>query len=178
LAGAHALFTQSPFDFERWAVSLVRGTPNAKQVGDRGSDGVIRFSTGPKSTAKSIVSVKGGKQLAPTMVRDLEGVVAKTSDAEMGVLITLHHATKGMRDAAATGGSFHDAFGNPYPKIQLLSIEEILAGARPTMPPVIAPYTDALKRVAAQEQLAFGVDEAESLPAEIDVAPGLAADSE
>ncbi len=178
LASAHALFARSPFDFERWAVSLVRGTPNAKQVGDRGSDGIIRFSTGAKTSARAIVSVKGGKQLAPTMVRDLEGVVAKTDEAEMGVLVTLHPATKGMRDAAATGGTYRDAFGNAYPKIQILSVEEILTGAKPSMPPVIAPYTEALRRIVPQEQLTFGIDEAESLPAEVDVAPDLAADSE
>jgi SAM-dependent methyltransferase len=36
---ARALFAASAFDFERWAVSLVDGTPNEKQVGDRGIDG-------------------------------------------------------------------------------------------------------------------------------------------
>lgn len=39
LAGAHALFAHNHFDFERWAVSLVHGQPNQKQVGDKGSDG-------------------------------------------------------------------------------------------------------------------------------------------
>jgi DNA methylase/NACHT-associated inactive restriction endonuclease len=178
LASAHDLFERSAFDFERWAVSLVRGTPNAKQVGDRGSDGVIRFSTGEKTRAKAIVSVKGGKQLTPSMVRDLEGVVAKTKEVEMGVLITLHNATKGMRDAAATGGTYRDHFGNAYPKIQIFSVEEILSGARCQMPPVIAPYTEARKRAPADEQLAFGIDEADDLPAEVGVAPDAAEDAE
>lgn len=66
----------------------------------------MRFATGDRSRANAVVSVKGGRQLAPGMVRDLEGVVSKTKDAEMGLLITLHQATKGMRDAAATGGSY------------------------------------------------------------------------
>jgi len=178
LASAHSLFSRSPFDFERWAVSLVRGTPNTRQVGDRGSDGVIRFATGQKTRAKAIVSVKGGKQLTPSMVRDLEGVVSKSKDVEMGVFISLHPATKGMRDAAATGGTYRDAFDNAYPKIQILSVEEILSGKRPQMPPVVAPYTDAKKRATAVEQLAFGIDEADDLPAEIGVAPDAAEDVE
>lgn len=98
LESAHDLFHRSPFDFERWAVSLVRGTPNAKQVADKGSDGVIRFVTSRKGRAKAIVSVKGGKQLTPGMVRDLEGVVSKTKDVEMGVLITLHPSTNPLRN--------------------------------------------------------------------------------
>ncbi|MHA6781896.1 DNA methyltransferase [Pseudonocardia saturnea] len=179
LSGAHALFARSPFDFERWAVSLVRGTPNAKQVGDRGSDGIIRFVTGRKSNSRAIVSVKGGRQLAPTMVRDLEGVVAKTSSAEIGILITLHPTTKGMRDAAATGGTYRDWVGNTYPKIQLFSIEELLSGAKPKMPPVIPPYTEAQKRVEPEgQQLAFGIDEADDLPSEVGVVPDLMEESE
>ncbi len=43
-ASALALFSRSPFDFERWAVSLVNGQPNQKQVGDKGIDGVARFA--------------------------------------------------------------------------------------------------------------------------------------
>jgi DNA modification methylase len=171
LAGAHDLFHHSPFDFERWAVSLVRGTPNAKQVGDKGSDGVIGFVTGKKSRARAVVSVKGGRQLTPSMVRDLEGVVAKTKGAEMGVLITLHPSTKGMRDAAATGGTYRDWVGNSYAKIQIISIEELLGGKKLSMPPVIPPYTEAQKKVVIAQQLAFGIDEDEDMPAEAEVMP-------
>lgn len=155
LAAAHALFAKSAFDFERWAVSLVRGTPNEKQVGDRGIDGVIRFATGRKTRAKAIVSVKGGKQLAPSMVRDLEGVVGKTRDAEVGLLITLHTPTKGMRDAAATSGVYVDPFGNHHARVQMLTVEELLAGTRPSLPPVVPPYTEARKRTDAGHQLSF-----------------------
>ncbi|MFC8854807.1 DNA methyltransferase [Streptomyces sp. NPDC057144] len=152
LAGAHALFAKSPFDFERWAVSLVRGTPNQKQVADKGSDGVVVFATGKKTRAKAIVSVKGGKGLTPSMVRDLEGVVAKTKKAEIGILITLHRSTKGMREAANTSGSYTDWVGNKYPKIQILSVEELLSGKRPKLPPVVPPYIEAKKRVDTGDQ--------------------------
>lgn len=152
LAAAHALFTASHLDFERWAVSLVRGTPNERQVGDKGKDGVIRFATGRKSRASAIVSVKGGKQLAPTMVRDLEGVVAKTKDAEVGVLVTLHSATKGMRDAAATSGYYIDPFGSRHPRIQIVSVEELLHGKQLSLPPIIPPYTEARRRAIDNSQ--------------------------
>lgn len=157
LAAAHALNQRSPFEFERWAVSLVRGTPNEKQVGDRGKDGVIRFVTGKKSTATAIVSVKGGQQLVPAMVRELEGVVSKTKGAEAGVLITLYKPTKGMREAASTAGTYTDPWGNHYPKIQLRTVEELFAGLKVDLPPIVPPYHEA-RRMAPDtgEQLTLG----------------------
>lgn len=49
LDGAQALFQDSAFDFERWAVSLVGAQPNEKQVGDRGIDGVGRLQLTQKA---------------------------------------------------------------------------------------------------------------------------------
>lgn len=144
LAAAHALFDRNPFDFERWAVSLVRGTPNAKQVGDRGMDGIVRFYRGRKERpGKVVVSVKGGKQLHPSMVRDLEGTVAHDKDLSGGILITLWGPTKGMRQAAETAGTYNDPAGNPMPTVQLITVEELLRGKRPTVPMVIPPYAEA-----------------------------------
>jgi restriction endonuclease len=76
LAGAQALFQHSPFDFERWAVSLINAQPNEKQVGDHGVDGVARFPADAKGGFRQIlVSVKGGKMFGPQFVRDLLGTV-------------------------------------------------------------------------------------------------------
>jgi SAM-dependent methyltransferase len=79
LASASALFAQSAFDFERWAVSLIGAEPNQKQVGDKGIDGVARFPMGTKGQlGRVLVSVKGGKisirvwfaiSAAPSMLR-------------------------------------------------------------------------------------------------------------
>jgi len=155
LESAHDLFNRSPFDFERWAVSLVRGTPNEKQVADKGRDGYVTFATGKKSRAKAIVSVKGGKNLNPSMVNALEGVVSKAADAELGILITLHQSTRGMRQAAATSGYWQDWVGNSYPRIQIVSVAELLAGKKVFTPPVIPPYTEARRRELVSEQLAL-----------------------
>ncbi|MGQ1799164.1 site-specific DNA-methyltransferase, partial [Kocuria oceani] len=43
IQSAQSLFDRSPFDFERWAVSMLHAQPNEKQVGDKGIDGVRRF---------------------------------------------------------------------------------------------------------------------------------------
>lgn len=153
---AQALFDRSPFEFERWAVSLLDAQPNERQVGDRGIDGVIRYAADGKGKLdRVLVSVKGGKQLGPQMVRDLIGTVA-SNNASGGVLVTLQAPTKGMIDAARRSGLFrHDRHGRTYPKVQLISVPELLKGRRPELPPVILPYVQARKRRIDSQQQAF-----------------------
>ncbi len=155
VGGARALFQQSPFEFERWAVSLVDGTPNEKQVGDRGVDGVVRFPLdGKNSTGRVLISVKGGKQLNPAMVRDLGGTVEAQKDALMGIIITLEPPTKGMVEAVNHSGTFvHELTGATYPRLQAMTIAELLQGASPSMPTPYVPYLQARKFVEAPPKL-------------------------
>ncbi|MGV0633052.1 DNA methyltransferase [Mycolicibacillus trivialis] len=157
LAAAHDLFEHDPLEFERWAVSLVRGTPNTKQVGDRGIDGIIRYYRGKrKKPGRIAVSVKGGKQLNPQMVRDLAGVIATDDTIDGGVLVTRFSPTRGMTAAAAEAGSYTDTVGNPYPKIQLFTVEELLNGVKPSSPIVIPAYSEARPVEEVVEQLDLG----------------------
>lgn len=149
VAAAQALFDKNPFDFERWAVSLVNGQPNQKQVGDKGSDGVVRFWLNKVDLGEAIVSVKGGKHLNPGMVQALDGAVNQLG-AEMGIFVCLGKPTKGMRDVANKSGSFtYELSGAKYPRIQVLTIAELLTGKRPQMPTPINPYKKA-KRASGQ----------------------------
>lgn len=154
LDSAQALFEANPFDFERWAVSLVSGQPNEKQVGDRGVDGVIRFPLDNKSMGRALVSVKGGRQLNPSMVRDLIGTV-DGQRAEMGLLITMGPITRGMIEALNRSGSYiWPVNQRRYPKVQAVTVEELLAGHKPDLPTAILPYVKA--RAYAGEQLSLG----------------------
>lgn len=157
MGGAQALFNANPFDFERWAVSMVYGQPNQKQVGDKGIDGVIRFPLASKgAVGEALISVKGGKQINPSMVRDLVGTV-KTRNAEMGVLITLAKPTKGMMDAANHAGTYEwPVNGQTYPKIQIVTVQELLDGKRIDMPPSLTPYIQATRQQAATQQMKLG----------------------
>lgn len=149
VSGARALFDRSPFDFERWAVSLVNGQPNQKQVGDKGVDGVIRFplDSAAKSIGRALVSVKGGKSPGPTAVRDLAGTV-EAHQAQMGVLVTLEPPTRGMIDAAHHAGIYTWPYnGHTYPKVQLITVAELLAGDRPDAPMSLMPYVEAKGQV-------------------------------
>jgi hypothetical protein len=156
MAGAHALFDRSPFDFERWAVSRVNGTPNEKQVGDKGVDGVVRFFTDTKGhTGRVLVSVKGGKTVGPQFVRDLIGTV-QTQRAEMGGLITLSSYTRGMKDAIDHAGTYHWPInGQLFPKAQITTVADLLGGKKFNAPPSLLPYIPADRYSVNFEQLAL-----------------------
>jgi len=147
---ADALFERNPFDFERWAVSMVNGQPNDKQVGDRGVDGRIRYDAGTDATGIAVVSVKGGQQLNPAMVRDLAGTMGH-ENSNMGVLVTRYAPTRGMMDAAKSSGTYQlPKTLNKYPKIQMITVAELLEGKRPNMPPVYLPYIKAKRKPDAE----------------------------
>ncbi|TFC84498.1 DNA methyltransferase [Cryobacterium sp. TMT3-29-2] len=148
-AAAQALFLKNPFDFERWAVSQVGAQPNAKQVGDKGIDGVARFPIDSKTTGRVLVSVKGGKTINPSMARDLEGTLAQQK-AELGVLIVQSPVTKGIQEVADKSGSYkHPNTGQSYPRIQVITVAELLAGKLPNMPGTYLPYIAAAKAPSA-----------------------------
>lgn len=153
LGGARKLFAKSPLEFERWAVSMINAEPNEKQVGDKGIDGVARFPLGGRGKiGKLLVSVKGGKVISPSMVRDLSGTV-EAHKAQMGVLITLSPATKGVIDAINHGGVFtHPANGQKYPRLQHITVADLLKKKRPQVPPTFLPYIAAQRNPVTLEQ--------------------------
>lgn len=159
MQSAQKLFDRSPFDFERWAVSQLHAQPNEKQVGDKGVDGVRRFIIDQKTVGKVLVSVKGGKSVPPTFVRDLAGTVASARDAQLGVLITLNDSlTRGSQEVIDTSGVWtHPANGQDFPVLQHISVRDLLDGKRPDLPTALAPYVSAQRGVAAIDQgLLFG----------------------
>ena len=52
----------------------------------------------------------------------------------MGVLISMHPNTQPMRAEAADAGSYESPWGK-HPKIQLLTVTDLLKGVRIDMPP-------------------------------------------
>lgn len=158
--GAQSLFNTSHFEFERWAVSLVDGEPKDRPGGDKGVDGIARFPVAKKgSPGRVIISVKGGASLTPGFVRDLDGTVSGHK-AEMGLLITLHEPTDGMRDTANHLGNYTwPVTGREYRRIQIVTIAELLSGKPPDLPPLLAPYIQAKRAHSPLEQLALGDDD-------------------
>lgn len=147
LEGAVALFRRSPFEFERWAVGLVWGQPNERQVGDRGVDGVVRFPLSRRDRGRALVSVKGGAS-NPGHVRDLIGTL-QSQRAELGLFVCMNPPTRGMIEAANQSGSWeHPANHQRFPRVQILTVAELLRGNRPNMPPAENPYYAARRTIA------------------------------
>ncbi|MBA3569946.1 MAG: hypothetical protein H0W28_11510 [Pyrinomonadaceae bacterium] len=155
--GAKALFVKSSKNFEMWAVRQIGGRPQPKMGGDEGIDGVIRFYIDGRDWGTVLVSVKGGDSLNPSMVRDLVGTVRKDR-AEMGILITRAKPTEGMYKTAIKDGSYKwPGTGQDYPRIQIVTVDDLLAGRRPQMPPIHGTYAEAPRAVKGQgEQLELG----------------------
>ncbi|QQO39663.1 DNA methyltransferase [Streptomyces phage Werner] len=151
ISGAQSLFRRSPFEFERWCVMMLDGQPNEKQVGDRGIDGVIRFPVdGKGGSDRVLVSVKGGAT-NPGHVRDLVGTV-ESQRAAMGVFVCMNEPTKGMVEAANHSGAYnHPANGQRYPKVQIISVKDLINGKRPNMPTALLPYFQAQRRYGEEQ---------------------------
>jgi len=136
---AAALAEADKHQFEWWALDLVHARPaDPKKGADRGIDGRIYFHDEPVGgqTKQIIVSVKGGTVHA-SHIRDLVGTVQR-ENAALGVLVTLLEPTEPMRREAASAG-FYAAPWDPnlqVPKIQILTIAELLAGKRIDYNPV------------------------------------------
>jgi hypothetical protein len=93
--------------------------------------------------------VKGGRTVTPQVVRDLIGTV-ETQKAQMGVLISFADPTRGVLDAADHGGTYQWPVNRQvFPRVQVITVAELLRSTRPNMPPVLMPYIPA-SRVSAQ----------------------------
>jgi site-specific DNA-methyltransferase (adenine-specific) len=140
LAGARALALDSAnngrYQFQWWALSLVGAQPEgeAKKGADRGIDGRIAYLEADGSRHQVVVSVKSG-HVSVDQVRDL-GHVIDREGAAIGVLLTLEPPSGPMRKEALGKGTVTSAWtGQAYDRLQILTIEELLHGARIAMPP-------------------------------------------
>jgi len=137
LPDAQALAESDPYQFQWWALGLVGARPiDQKKGADKGIDGKIIFQgEKPGEFETVILSVKAGNTGA-AHVRDLKGTVEREK-AAIGVLISMEEPTKPMHTEAVTAGFFESkTWGKKYPKIQLLTIAELLAGKKIDMPPI------------------------------------------
>jgi hypothetical protein len=137
---AATLAKQDRYQFQWWALDLVGACPvseERKKGADKGIDGRLYFFDEPSAPAKSkaiIFSVKSGS-VGPADVREL-GFVVGRERAAIGVLVTLEEPTAAMRADATSAGHYVAPFGGKKcPKLQILTIEQLLGGQTVQMPP-------------------------------------------
>jgi len=142
LSGAQQLASEDRYQFQWWALSLIEARPlggignskTGKKGSDRGIDGAINFLDDRKFGLKrAIVQVKSG-HVNSGMIRDLKGTIER-EQAAIGIFITLESSTREMDTEAVTAGSYHsEIWDRDYPRIQILSIEQLLNGAEVKLP--------------------------------------------
>ena len=137
LPGAESLALHDRYQFEWWALGLVDARParDRKKGADAGIDGYINFFDDNSGKPKRIVvQVKSGgvqrNQIA-TLKSDME-----RENADLALFVTLKPPTRPMEQEALEAGFYApEAFpDHQFPRVQILTIEELLAGAQPQYP--------------------------------------------
>jgi len=137
LEGAKQLALQDRYQFQWWALSLVDARPiNDKKKGsDKGIDGIIYLLEPNTKTIKTVlVQVKSGNVTVKD-IRDFIGTIEREKEKKktiFGIFITLEEPTKDMKEEALNYG-FEEApiSHEKIPRIQILTIKELLEGVRP-----------------------------------------------
>ncbi len=143
LAGARQLAAENRYQFQWWALSLVHAKPVGGEAGsrkgkkgrDRGIDGAIYFmDDNGGQPRRVVVQVKSG-HVRSGDIRDLVGVLEREK-AVIGVFITLEAPTRDMLTEAASAGVYSSrGWGRDYPRVQILTIADLLEGKKIDMPP-------------------------------------------
>lgn len=138
---AEVLAREEPFQFQVWALGLVHARPaeGVKKGADKGIDGRLLFHDDQSGKTKQIIfSVKAGNT-GSSHVRDLRGVLEREK-AEIGVLISMQEPTREMKKEAVEAGFYTSPWGK-HPRLQLLTIRELMNGSRVDYPPSRANVT-------------------------------------
>ncbi len=139
LGSAQALAQVDRYQFQWWALGLVDARPARdvrKKGADAGVDGYINFIDDTSGVAKRVVlQVKSG-HVKSGDIRDLKGVLDRDK-AAIGGFITLEPPTAAMRTEAVSAGFYESAFkfegsasGEKFPRLQILSIQDLLSGKK------------------------------------------------
>lgn len=166
--GAAAQLAQDDrYQFQWWALSLIQARPlggdsggkKGKKGADQGIDGVIAFIDDTSQKPKRLlVQVKSGHVNSAT-IRDLVGTLTR-EQAPMGVLITLEPPSGPMLKEAASAGFYHSpGWQQKYPRLQILTIEQLLHGAKVDMPPTSVTFKQAQREAGpSPHQPGLGLD--------------------
>jgi len=133
LEGAKDLWERDKYHFQKWAVEEVDGFVTTKRTADGGIDGRLYFAVPRENDLQSmILEVKGGKNVTIADLRALHSVLER-EEALMAGLIVMEplgdRKLSNFKKLIADAGDF-DVMGRLYPRMQILSVPEILEGKR------------------------------------------------
>jgi site-specific DNA-methyltransferase (adenine-specific) len=130
---AAELAAEDAYQFQWWSLGLVGARPAEQKKGaDKGVDGRLYFhDEGQNSATKQVIfSVKAGQNVSVAMIRDLGHVVTREG-AQIGVMITMAEPTQPMRTEAAGAGFYRSPItGTEHPRLQIVTVGDLLAGKK------------------------------------------------
>ena len=138
VAGAEQLANDNKYQFQYWALGQcgARPTEGIKKGADRGIDGRLYFHDDNSGKSKQVIfSVKGGRNIGVSEIRDLIGVLEREK-AEIGVYISFAEPTKPMEREAAEAGFYTSSDGSRYPRVQLLTVRDLIEGGKKVQRPM------------------------------------------
>ena len=131
--GAVALWERDPYDFQKWAVEQVDGFVTTRRTADGGVDGRLYFAVpGEEQLQSMLVEVKGGESVGIGVLRQLHGVLQNDSAQMAGLIVMNEPAPRQRRnfEALMADAGGYEVTGSSYPRLQLLTVKQILEGAR------------------------------------------------
>ena len=139
LEGAKDLWTRDKYHFQKWAVEQVEGFVTTKRTADGGVDGRVYFALPDVRELQSmVIEVKGGTNVGINVLRALKGVLDNDT-AHMAGLIVMNPIkdtqARNFASFMAKAGTM-DILGIGYPRMQILTVGEILEGKRFQTPTV------------------------------------------
>ncbi|MCX6320330.1 MAG: DNA methyltransferase [Bacteroidia bacterium] len=141
VALAHKKEDRTRKEFEKWAVltySNNRAMINEKKGADAGIDGIAymqdRNENSDIELKQVLFSVKSDKTPHVSYIRDLHGTIEREK-AAIGYFITLFPPTREMIAECKKIGKYkNNLMEQEYPKIEIVTVEDILSGKRITIP--------------------------------------------
>ncbi len=140
---AQDLWKRDTYHFQQWAVEMVDGFVTSKRTADGGIDGRLYFDVpGNPDIQSMVIEVKGGRNVNIRDLRALKGVL-DNDEALLGGLIVLHPLgvpkARNFNNFMADAGLLKIGPAE-YPKLQILTVGEILEGKRFETPWVLGRH--------------------------------------
>ena len=142
LEGAKDLWERDKYHFQKWAVEEVDGFVTTKRTADGGIDGRLYIAVqGERDLQSMVLEVKGGKNVTIADLRALHSVLEREDAMMAGLIIMDPLGDVKMRNfqrlMAEAGDLEVEGSARPYPRMQILSVPEILEGKRFDTPTVM-----------------------------------------
>ena len=139
LEGAQDLWQRDKYHFQKWAVEQIEGFVTTKRSADGGVDGRVYFALPDvKELQSMVIEVKGGANVPITALRALKGVLDYDTALMAGLIVMNPIKETQARNFArfmVDAGTL-DILGIEYPRMQILTVGEILEGKRFQTPTV------------------------------------------